>query len=240
MPEWISGPGTPNVTPLSWCMEIASIQRRTLFLLFVTQIISGVAIAVGGSVGALLAAEIAGIAVSGVAQSAIVIGTALFAIPATAIVNLHGRRPSLAAGYLISAMGAVITVFAAARGSIALLFLGFFLFGGASAANFQSRYAAVDLAPAELRGRHLSLIVWASTLGAIMGPSLAAVAGTTLDPYGIPTLAGPFLFSGMLLGLAAILLLVLLRPDPAVVARVALGTSGSISPSAPPPGMRSP
>ena len=52
------------------------------------------------------------------------------------------------------------------RGSIPLLFLGFFLFGGATAAGLQARYAAVDLAPVALRGRHLSLIVWATTLGA--------------------------------------------------------------------------
>jgi hypothetical protein len=41
-------------------MEAAVVQRRTLRLLFVTQIISGVGVAVGASVGALLAAELAG------------------------------------------------------------------------------------------------------------------------------------------------------------------------------------
>lgn len=48
---------------------------------------------------------------------------------------------------------------------------------------------------------------------------LAAPAGTALNGYGIPTLAGPFLFSAMLFGLSTLLLLLLLRPDPAVVAR---------------------
>src|SRR6185312_6882858 len=142
-------------------MEAAFVQRRTLRLLFVTQIISGVGVAVGASVGALLAAELAGVSVSGLAQSAVVVGSALFAIPATAIVNRRGRRPSLAALYLVAAGGAVLVVTAAMKQSIPLLFLGFFLFGGATAANYQARYAAVDLAPAALRGRHLSLIIWA-------------------------------------------------------------------------------
>ena len=207
-------------------MEVAAIQRRTLRLLFVTQIISGIGVAVGGSVGALLAAEIAGIGVSGLAQSAQVVGAALFAVPATAIVYGHGRRPSLAAGYLVAAIGALIVVGAAVRSSIPLIFLGFFLFGGASAASLQARYAAVDLAPAALRGRHLSLIVWATTLGAIVGPTFAEFAGVSLEPYGVPTLAGPFLFSAMLFGLATLLLLLLLRPDPAVVARAELGGLG--------------
>jgi MFS family permease len=204
-------------------MQVAIVQRRTLRLLFVTQIISGIGVAIGGSVGALLAADIAGIGVSGLAQSAQVVGAALFAVPATAIVYGRGRRPSLAAGYFVAAIGSIIIVAAAMRGSIPLLFLGFFLFGGASAASLQARYAAVDLAPAALRGRHLSVIVWATTLGAIVGPSFAAFAGVSLEPYGVPTLAGPFFFSALLFGLATLLLLLFLRPDPAVVARASLG-----------------
>ena len=213
-------------------MEVAVIQRRTLRLLFATQIISGIGVAIGASVGALLAADIAGIGLSGVAQSAMVIGSALFAVPATTIVRRHGRRPSLAAGYLVAALGALIVVTAAMRDSIPLLFAGFFLFGGASAAGLQARYAAVDLAPAALRGRHLSLIVWATTLGAVVGPSLAAFAGEALDGYGVPTLAGPFFFSALLFGLATLLLMLLLRPDPAVVARTATEAPGAAAPDA--------
>jgi MFS family permease len=204
-------------------IDLVAIQRRALRLLFATQIISGVGVAIGASVGALLTADIAGIGVSGLAQSAVVVGAALFALPATAIVHRHGRRPSLAAGYLVAAVGSIIVVIAAMRASIPLLFAGFFLFGGATAAGLQARYAAVDLAPAALRGRHLSLIVWATTLGAVAGPNLAAVAGASLDGYGVPTLAGPFFFSALLFGLVTLLLMLLLRPDPAVVARSAAG-----------------
>lgn len=212
-------------------MDVAPVQRRTLRLLFLTQIISGIGVAIGASGGALLAADIAGVALSGLAQSALVVGAALFALPATAIVNRHGRRPSLAAGYLVAAAGAIVVVGSAMRGSIPLLFLGFFLFGGATAAGFQARYAAVDLAPPPLRGRHLSLIVWATTLGAIIGPSLAPLAGASLGRYGVPTLAGPFFFSALLFGLGAALLLLFLRPDPAVVARAMLAGPGASSSS---------
>jgi MFS family permease len=204
-------------------MEVAIVQRRTLRLLFVTQIISGIGIAIGGSVGALLAAEIASIGVSGLALSANVVGAALFALPATAIVHRHGRRPSLAAGYFVAAVGSIIVVAAAVRHSIPLLIAGFFLLGGATAAGLQARYAAVDLAPAALRGRHLSLIVWATTVGAVVGPSLAAPAGAALNRYGIPTLAGPFFFSALLFGLATLLLMLLLRPDPALIAHAGVG-----------------
>ena len=113
-----------------------------------------------------------------------------------------------------------------------MLFVGFFLFGGATAAGLQARYAAVDLAPAALRGRHLSLIVWATTLGAVAGPNLAAFAGASLDDYGVPTLAGPFVFSALLFGLAALVLMVLMRPDPAVLAAPCRRTVNRKRPSA--------
>jgi MFS family permease len=217
-------------------MDVATVQRRTLRLLFVAQIVSGIGMSVGGSVGALLAAEMAGIALSGVAQSANVIGAALFALPAAAIVRHRGRRPSLAAGYLAAALGSLVVVAAAMRSSVALLFAGLFFFGGASAAGYQARYAAVDLAPATLRGRHLSLIVWATTIGAIVGPSLAAPAGSALRRHGIPTLAGPFLLSALLFALSALLLMLLLSPDPAVVARGAVGRTAAPGTDAPPLG----
>lgn len=195
------------------------VQRRTLTLLFGTQVLSGVATAIGASVGALLAAEMAGVGVSGLAQSAAVVGAALFAIPATAIVRRHGRRPSLALAYGVAAAGGALVVHAAMVGSIPLLFLGFFLFGGATTAGLQARYAAVDLAPPPMRGRHLSIVVWATTIGAVAGPNLAPLAGSMLAPYGVPVLAAPYVVSVVLLLLAATLLLLLLRPDPARVAR---------------------
>ena len=219
-------------------MEVALVQRRTLRLLFVTQVISGIGIAIAGSVGALLAADIAGIGVSGVVQSVLVIGAALFAVPATAIVQRSGRRPSLAAGYLVASVGAIIIVTAAVRGSAPLLFAGFFLLGGATAATYQARYAAVDLAPAALRGRHLSVIVWATTLGAVVGPNLAAFAGASLERYGVPTLAGPFVFSALLFTLSTLVLVLLLRPDPAVVAGETIGSSAGATSNAPHLGVR--
>ncbi|HEV8362429.1 MAG TPA: MFS transporter, partial [Gemmatimonadaceae bacterium] len=206
-------------------IDLVAVQRRTLRLLFVTQIISGIGVAIGASVGALLAAQLADVTVSGLALSAVVVGAALLALPATQIVRRSGRRLSLAATYSVAAIGSIVVVIAAMQNSIALLFAGFFLFGGGTAAGMQARYAAVDLAPTTLRGRHLSIVVWATTLGAVAGPNLAAVAGASLDGYGVPTLAGPFVFSAALFTLAAVVLMLLMRPDPAVLARRARAQS---------------
>jgi MFS family permease len=217
------------------------VQRRTLRLLFATQILGGIGLGIGSSVGALLATAMAGVALSGLAQSAAVVGGALLVVPATRITNRHGRRPSLAATYLIAALGGGVVVAAAVLDHVPLLFAGLFLFGGGTAAGLQARYTAVDLASDRRRGRDLSLIVWATTIGAVAGPNLAPIAGIAVVPYGIPTLAGPFVFSALAFGLSALLLLLLLRPDPLVVAR-SLGGTPNLSSGASPTqrsGMRS-
>src|SRR6185436_9407563 len=122
--------------------DVERVQRRTLRLLFVSQVTGGVGVTVGISVGALLAADLVSVGVSGLAQSAAVMGSALLAIPATRIVHRYGRGPSLAAAYLAAALGGVMIVVAAMSRSVPLLFAGFFLFGGGTTASLQARYAA--------------------------------------------------------------------------------------------------
>jgi MFS family permease len=199
--------------------KITAVQRRTVRLLVLVEIISGLGVAMGISVGALLAQDLAGTALSGVTQSAAIIGGALIAVPASAVMSRYGRRPGLALCYLIGAVGGAIVLASAMWHSVPLLFLGFFLFGAANTGKYQSRYAAVDLAEPQRRGRQLSLVVWATTLGAVLGPNLAAPLGAQLGPYGVPTLAGPFAFAALSFLISALLLVVLLRPDPLLLAQ---------------------
>jgi MFS family permease len=215
----VTQPAPRAISPGQAVETVEIIQRRTLRLLFISQVTGGIGVAVGSSVGALLAADLASVGVSGLAQSAGVMGAALLAVPATRIVRRYGRGPSLAAAYLTAALGGSMIVAAAITRSVMLLFAGFLLFGGSTTASLQARYAAVDLAPRELYSRQLSLIVWATTVGGVVGPNLASVAGMTLGRFGIPTLAAPFVFSVVLFTFVATLLFVWLRPDPLRVAQ---------------------
>ncbi|MFG1888356.1 MFS transporter [Micromonospora sp. NPDC049051] len=209
---------TDLVAPLA-ASDVAPIQRRTLRLLFVTQIIGGIGVTIGVTVGALLAADIAGTAVAGLASSAAVVGGALLAVPVTRLMTARGRRPGLVVAYLTGAAGGALVVLAAVTRWVPLLFLGMLLFGGGSAANLQARYTAVDLAAPARRGRQLSVIVWATTLGAVAAPNFATLADRTTSGWGLPPLAGPFAFSAVALVLAAGAILALLRPDPLLTAR---------------------
>ncbi len=199
--------------------DVAAIQRRTLRLLFLTQIVGGLGVAIGISVGALLAARIAGTALAGLAQSAGVVGAALLAVPVTRLMAARGRRPGLVLAYLVGATGGVLVVAAAVTRLVPLLFVGMLLFGGGTAANLQARYSAVDLAEPARRGRQLSLVVWATTIGSVTAPNLASFADDATRGWGVPTLAGPFVFSAVAFVLAAVVLFALLRPDPLRTAR---------------------
>jgi len=205
-------------------------QRRTVRLLVLTQVLGGLGVAVGIAVGALLVAELAGAVVAGLAASASVVGAALVAVPVSRLMDRRGRRPGLVAAYATGALGALVVAGGAWLGSAAVALAGLVLFGGATAAGLQARYAATDLAPPERRGTALSTVVWATTLGAVAGPNLADPAGGLAEAAGLPPLAGPFVFSAGVFALAAGALALLLRPDPLLLARSLAAVPASAAP----------
>jgi predicted MFS family arabinose efflux permease len=110
--------------------------------------------------------------------------------------------------------------------------MGLFLFGAASSSGLQARYAAADLAEPEHRGRALSLVVWATTVGSVLGPNLAQPGNALGAALGLPDLGGAFVLSIGAFALVALGALLLLRPDPLLLAR---RLSVGASPAGPPP-----
>ena len=210
---------TTLAAPVRTNVDVRGVQRRTVRVLMASQLIGGIGVAIGIAVGALLAARMGGTEVSGLGQSSLVVGGALLALPVSRIMRARGRRPGLVFAYAAGVLGAAEVVVGAARDSLWLVFAGLFLFGGGNAGNYQARYAAVDLALPASRGRQLSWVVWATTVGAVAGPNLAQVADDAVHGFGAATYSGPFVFSAIAFALAALVIGVLLRPDPLLVAR---------------------
>src|SRR5690606_5714184 len=137
------------------------------------QVLGGFAIGATLSLGALLAADVSGSdAWSGMAATMSTLGAAIAAIPLARVAVRHGRRVALSVGALVSASGAMLTVVAASVRSFPLLLVALALIGTGSAVGLQARFAATDLATDRTRGRDLSIVVWATTLGAVAGPNL--------------------------------------------------------------------
>ena len=97
--------------------------------------------------------------------------------------------------------------------------LGSTLFGSGTATNLQARYAATDLAVASTRARALATVVWATTVGVVLGPNLTGPGGDLARTVGLPPLAGPVLFSVAAFAAAGLILMVGLRPDPLLEAQ---------------------
>jgi MFS family permease len=189
-------------------------------VLAAAQILSGCAFFLGIAVAALLARDVSGNeALSGVPLAFGVISAALAAAPLSSWMALAGRRPGLVVGYLIAGLGSAVVVAAAAADSFPLLCIGMAAFGIGNTANLLARYAATDLAPAERRARAISVVLLATAAGAIVGPNLASQTEPLANWLGTFDSAGPFVVSVALYVLAAVVLLVLLRPDPLLSAR---------------------
>jgi MFS family permease len=193
-----------------------------------SQVLGGGGVCSGIAVGGLLAEQVsASTSLAGLAQTGTVLGAALLALPLARAAEAAGRRPALAAGYGLGLAGAVLAVVAGVASSFPLLLAAMLLFGGGTASGLQARYAATDAATAATRGRALSVVVWATTLGAVAGPNLAGVGGRFGASVGVPSLAGPFLFSVAAFAAAAAVVLLLLRPDPLPAARGTGSGAGS-------------
>lgn len=203
-------------------------QRRVLTVLVTAQVLSGAGLAAGITVGALLAQDMLGsTGLAGLPSALFTAGSALAAVAVGRMSQARGRRSGLAAGYLVGAVGGAGVVTAAVADNPLLLFISLFVYGAGSATNLQARYAGADLAAPSHRGRAVSTVLVATTLGGVVGPVLTSSTGDLAHALGIPRLAGPFLLATVAYVAAALVLVIWLRPDPLLLART-LGDDQSL------------
>lgn len=214
--------------------QLPAIQARTVRTLMGSQTLGGIGVASGIAVAAIIAADISGNdALSGLATTAQVLGGALLTIPVARLMAERGRRVGLATAYGLGTLGALLAIVATVTEIFALLLVGTFLFGAATTAGSQSRYAAVDLAEPHHRGRQLSLVVWATTVGSVLGPNLLGPGAAIGRFLGIPPLAGAWVISGAGFLVAMAVLTTFLRPDPLVTARALAQRESPADPAQP-------
>ncbi|BCW10716.1 tetracycline resistance protein [Arthrobacter sp. NtRootA4] len=196
------------------------VQRRSVFLLSASQLLSGVGNGATLSIGSLLAVDLSGSeAWAGSITTVLTLAAAIAALPLARLAEARGRRVGLVTGLVAAMIGALLFIVAVMARSFPVLILGAAFLGLGTAANLQARFAAVDLAEPEHRGRSLSTVVWAITIGAVAGPNLIQPGALVGQALGLPPIAGPFVFSAAGLLLAALLLFLGLRPDPLLLAR---------------------
>ena len=196
------------------------LQRKTIRVLTAGQVLSGFGLGSTLSIGSLLAAHLSGSpAWAGSAATFSTLGAATWAIPLARLAYQRGRRVSLATGAAIAITGAFLVITAAAVQIFPLLLVALFLLGAGSAVGLQARFAATDLPSNRSTGRDLSVVVWATTFGAVIGPNLFGPGEIVGHALGLPSMTGPFVFTIVAQIAATSVFWFGLRPDPLLVAK---------------------
>ncbi len=191
------------------------LQKHTIRTLAITQILTGIGVVSTIAAGSLLVSSIShSESLAGLAQTFNVLGAATMAIPLASLTHRGGRRLALSTGYVIATIGSISAIIGGSHRILFFMLAGTFMIGASSAANYQSRFAAVDLSHPESRARDLSFVVWASTIGAVLGPNLMAPFGSIAPYFGLPRLTGPYLLAAVMLGIATLNVWFRLKPDP--------------------------
>lgn len=204
--------------------ELTRLRRRSIRRLFMGAGLGSVPFFAAVSASPIAAYQISGSqTLSGVSVAALSVGTGIGAAFFGQLMARRGRRAGLVAAYLIATVGAALAVGAIALGRVWLLVGALLMLGAGHSANNLARYAAGELAPAERRGAAVGLVVWASTIGAVVGPNVLTPAGAAGEQLGLAPLAGTYLLGMVLFGTAALFYLTRLRPEPSTISVVDLG-----------------
>jgi len=152
----------------------------------------------------------------GLGPAIFLVASGLAAVPAGRLMDRIGRRPVVAGGYVLAAVGCSLTALATNIDSTPLVILGFALTGAANGIALLIRTAAGDMYPASRRARGISYVLFGSVFGAILGPAVFGplFAGREVDAS---TLTVPWLVAAGI-SLVPLVLVWFVRPDPKEIA----------------------
>ena len=197
--------------------DAAAIRRNTLLLAAMLTCLSGMVqlVVAVSTITLVLVTGIEG--VLGLAPAVFLAAGAAAALPAGRLMDRHGRVPVLAGGCVAGIGGCTLAAAGCAVESAVLVLTGFGLVGASSGTLLLARAAAADLYPPERRARGISYVLFGALFGAALGPLVfrPLLAGEELS---LDALVAPYLAAGALMVVALVLVL-LVRPDPKVIAR---------------------
>ena len=195
--------------------SLARARRRATWLLVAAAALASVANIAAFTVAGIAARELLGdAALAGAASTTIVLGSAVGTSVLAWLMVRSTRRMGLGLGLLLAMAGGLLAAWAVATEAFVALLMGTSLLGFGSASTQLARYAAADMAPPDGRAQAIGLVVWAGTVGAVVGPNLVPLAASISVELGTAELVGPFLAAAVIMALSAVLLFGLLRPDP--------------------------
>jgi MFS family permease len=209
------------------------VRRNTLLLAAAMAVYSSVLqlVAAVSSLTFVLVTGVEGLL--GLGPAIFLTASALAAVPAGRLMDRVGRKPVVAGGYVLAAAGCSLTALATSLDSTPAVIAGFALTGAANGTALLIRTAAGDMYPPERRARGISYVLFGSVFGAILGPAVFGplFQGREVDAAALTV---PWLAAAGI-SLIALVLVLLVRPDPKRIAELLAGDddSGPPPPAAP-------
>lgn len=198
------------------------VQRRLMGVLFSAQSVFSAAQIVAFTPLPLAAVLLTGAEASaGIPSTVTLIGRAIIAYPIGWLMGRLGRRLGVSLGLITSVVGTLTCAVALWVSNFPLFLLGCLINGFGRGAGEQSRYAAADIRPGPRAANAIGTIVFAGTIGALVGPLLIAPSERAALQVGRPELSGPFILSAALSFIAFALIFLFLRPEPHPIAPAA-------------------
>jgi MFS family permease len=149
-------------------------------------------------------------------HSLILVGTALFTIPASMVMRRTGRRPGFLVGIGIGILGGVVCVYAIMNASFWLFALGTLLYGFFAAFGQFYRFAATDVAQDDFKPKAISLVLAGGVVAGFLGPEMAKFGKDLISST--PFLGAYFFLIGTMF-LSALALIFLNIPQPSKAER---------------------
>ena len=194
-------------------------RRRLIGVMFGANAFSSTAYISTITVASIVGATFTGSpSLAGVPSTVATVGTAIGAIVLAWAGARIGRRRSHTIGFLVAGVGAGGAADAIATESFSVFLATFFVLGFGRSISQLARFAAGDLRRESRRGAAISLIVWASTIGSVLGPALIGPSGDWVRSLGGSELLGPVLVGVVGFTIATLVSFVGLRPDPLTLA----------------------
>jgi MFS family permease len=196
------------------------IRRKLLVVLFAGQSFFSAAQIITFGIIPIVATQLGGSeAVAGLPATLTLLGRSLAAFPVGWLMDKLGRRFGLSIGFALCVLGSIISAVAIGWLSFGLFLAGVVVAGMGRGIGEQARFAAAEVELPANRAKAIGWIVFAGTVGAIIGPLLLAPSERVATDNGLAVGVGSFIVGALLFYLSFILTALLLRPDPMLVSK---------------------
>ncbi|MBV6394945.1 MAG: Riboflavin transporter RfnT [Anaerolineales bacterium] len=200
--------------------DFTRIARRTTFILFLAQSFASAGFIAAAAINPILGEKLApDRALATVPVAVYQFSSALSASVWGRLMDRIGRRNGIALGLLMGMVGNALVILSTVTNSFVTMLFGVALMGTTNSATQLGRFAAAEVNLPEHRGRAISMVVFGGVIGTILSRLSAAPMGSFVVTLGMDELAGAYLTTLILFGLAAVVVFAALRPDPRDVGR---------------------